>query len=210
MLNIWPSAATPVFHDTPMTFDLAPPRGAPPRLYDVSVHDALTHVFNRRYLDGRLLAEISHARRDEADLAVLVIGLDDLERITQHFGHFACDRARCTIATRIQRVLRAPDVLARSGDDEFVALGVGATGAQGKLLAERIRAAVEGLQMSARGRQVRITASIGLASLAEMDSRAAVAAALLSRAEARMHEARTAGRNRTCSAGSTAPKKVAS
>ena len=169
-------------------------------LYESSVHDSLTHVFNRKYLDDRLLAEIGHAKRAHGDVVVLMIDVDNLKAVNDHFGHLAGDRALCTIAARILRALRVEDMLARFGGDEFVVLAVGTAGADGKQLAERVRRAVEGLHMSSRGDEVRITASIGLASLAELDPNDEPAAALLAMADARMYGAKASGRNRVCTA----------
>jgi diguanylate cyclase (GGDEF)-like protein len=172
------------------------------QLYESSVHDSLTHVFNRRYLNDRLLAEIGHARRAHGDVVILMIDVDCLKEVNDHFGHLAGDRALCTIAARILRVLRVEDMLARFGGDEFVVIGVGTSGAESRQLAERVRRAVEGLHMSARGHEVRITASIGLASLSDLEDSDAPAAALLALADARMYSAKAAGKNRVCSVDS--------
>jgi diguanylate cyclase (GGDEF)-like protein len=169
------------------------------RLYESSVHDSLTHVFNRKYLDDRLLAEIGHARRADGDVVVLMIDVDCLKEVNDRFGHLAGDRALCTIAARILRALRVEDMLARYGGDEFVVLAVGTAGPEAIRLAQRVRHAVEGLVMSARGQEVRITVSIGLASLAELAPGDEPAPALLALADARMYSAKTSGRNRVCS-----------
>jgi len=163
------------------------------------VRDRLTGVFNREYLNDRLFAEVSRERRESREVVVLMIGVDGLEEVNALFGHLAGDRALCAIAARIQRVLRVEDVLARYGGDEFVVVAVGNEGAGTWQLADRIRRAVEGLQMSARGQQVRITASIGVASLSEVDASDGPVAALLASADARMCGAKASGRNRVCS-----------
>ncbi len=168
------------------------------RLYESSVHDTLTRVFNRKYLGDRLLAETAHARRTGADVAVLMIDLDHFKEINDRFGHLAGDRALCTVSARILRVLRVEDMLARYGGDEFVVLAVGTGGHEALHLAERARRAVEGLHLSARGREVPITVSIGLASLAELGAAEAPWTALIALADARMYCAKAAGRNRVC------------
>ena len=166
------------------------------RIYESSMHDPLTHVFNRQYLNDRLLAEIVRARSTRDDLAVLMIDVDNLKAINDLYGHLAGDRALCAIAARIQHVLRAGDVLARYGGDEFLVLVVGVVAGEEAPLAERVRRAVEGLAMSAQSRSVRITASIGLASLAEIDATDDPAGALIALADARMYTAKAAGKNR--------------
>jgi diguanylate cyclase (GGDEF)-like protein len=172
-------------------------------LYDASVHDSLTKVFNRKYLGNRLLAETSHARRTNGEVVVFMIDIDCLKEINDAFGHLAGDRALCTIAACIQIVLRIEDKLARYGGDEFVVVSIGSREVEAGPLAERIRRAVEGLEMRADGQLVRTTASIGVASLSELDTHDDPVAALLALADARMYAAKAAGRNRVCAIDAT-------
>jgi len=173
------------------------------QLYESSVRDPLTHVYNRRYLADRLLAEIARARRAAGHLAVLMIDVDGLKAVNDSFGHLAGDRALCEIASRILRTLRIEDLLARYGGDEFVVLAVGTDGPHAHQLAERIRGAVEGLRLMAHGSEVRITTSIGVASLAEVARDDDPAALLLAAADARMYVAKSSGKNKVCADGAT-------
>jgi diguanylate cyclase (GGDEF)-like protein len=167
------------------------------QLYDSSVRDPLTQIFNRRYLAGRLRAEMARARRGGGDLAILMIDVDSLKAVNDSFGHLAGDRALTAVAARVHRTLRVEDVLVRYGGDEFVVLAVGTDRVDARQLAERIRRSVEGLHMSARGQEVRITASIGVASLEELAANDEPAA-LLAMADARMYSAKESGKNRVC------------
>jgi diguanylate cyclase (GGDEF)-like protein len=168
------------------------------RLYESSVHDPLTGVFSRQYLNDRLFAGIAHAQRSGGEVALLMIDVDCLKDVNDRFGHLAGDRALCTIAARILRVLRAEDILARYGGDEFVVVAAGTTRDEARQLADRVRRAVEGLRMSARGLEVRVTASIGLASLGEIEASDDPVGALFALADARVYGAKVSGRNRVC------------
>jgi two-component system cell cycle response regulator len=170
------------------------------QLYESSVRDPLTNAFNRKYFVARLLAEIARARRAEGDVAVLMIDVDSLKSVNDSFGHLAGDRALCAVAARILRVLRVEDVLARYGGDEFVVLAAGAGNFDAERLAERVRRAVEGLHLSARGHEVRITTSIGVASLSELAAADEPVATLLAMADSRMYGAKESGRNKVCAA----------
>jgi two-component system, cell cycle response regulator len=174
------------------------------QLYECSVRDPLTRVFNRKYLADRLFAEIARARRAEGDVAVLMIDLDSLKTVNDSFGHEAGDRALCAVASGILRVLRVEDVLARYGGDEFVVVAVGPDHTDAEQLAERVRAAVEGLNMSAEGHVVRLTTSIGVASLAELAVGVEPVGALLAMADSRMYGAKASGKNQVCMACTTA------
>jgi two-component system, cell cycle response regulator len=174
------------------------------RLYETSTRDPLTHAYNRRYLVDRLVAEVAHARRTNGEVVVLMIDVDCLKDVNDRFGHLAGDRALCTIAARIQGVLRVEDILARYGGDEFVVVAIGAARVEAAQLAERVRRAVAGLGLRGQGQQVRITASVGLASMAELETSDEPVTALLAAADARMYEAKASGKNRVCVAG--APK----
>ena len=174
------------------------------QLYESSVRDPLTHVFNRRYLTDRLLAEVARARRAGGDVTMLMIDVDGLKTVNDSFGHLAGDRLLSTVAARIRRTLRVEDVLARYGGDEFVVIAVGTERAAAEQLAERVRRAVEALRMRARGHEVRVTTSIGVASLAELAANTEPAA-LLALADSRMYGAKMSGRNKVSTAIPVSP-----
>ena len=165
------------------------------QLYESSVRDPLTHVFNRRYLADRLVAEVARARRGQGEVAVLVIDVDALKTINDSFGHLAGDRLLSTVAARILRSLRIEDVLARYGGDEFVVIAGGTDRSHAEQLAERVRRAVEALRLGARGREVRVTTSIGVASLAELADNSEPPE-LIALADARMYGAKASGGNK--------------
>jgi diguanylate cyclase (GGDEF)-like protein len=160
--------------------------------------DPLTHVFNRSYFNGRLVAEVAHALHTNGNAAVLMVDVDDLKQVNDRFGHLAGDRALCAVATRILRVIRVKDVLTRYDSEHFVILARATDGAEAARLAERVRGAVEALHMGARGQNIRITLSIGVASLAELKPADEPVPALLALADRRMDRAKESGRNQVC------------
>jgi diguanylate cyclase (GGDEF)-like protein len=163
-----------------------------------SAIDPLTRIFNRRYLTDRLPAEVAVATRSSARIAVLFADVDGLKRLNDRFGHFAGDRALCTIAAHIRRVLRLEDLFGRYGGNEFVVVARGSDDAAAFRLGERLRGAVEEMHMVAGREEIRITISVGVASLTELTPRDTHVFGLLALAEARMNEAKALGGNRVC------------
>jgi diguanylate cyclase (GGDEF)-like protein len=170
------------------------------------MNDPLTHVFNRRYLADRLADALDDARHSHGGLSVLLVDIDALKHVNDRFGHLAGDTALRAIAARIAQSLRSEEILARYGGDQFVVLALGTDGGASRHLAERVRRAVEGLHMRARGREVGIIASIGVASLADVLPCDDPGAALLALADTRMYAAKASGGNRIGTGTATAAK----
>ena len=168
-------------------------------LYDSSVRDPLTKAYNRRYLSARLAAEVAHARRHSVPLAALMLDVDTFKQFNDRYGHFVGDRILCFVVAHASRVLRAGDLLARFGGDEFVVLARDTDLAHAAALGDRMRSAIEGLHMSAGGKIVSITTSIGVGALEELPPEAS-GDALVELIDARLGIAKREGRNRVCAA----------
>jgi len=176
------------------------------RLQDESTHDALTGLFNRRYLDDRLAAEMSFARRHGTDLAVVVIDVDHFKEVNDRHGHGSGDDVLTEIARRLHRCLRAEDVAVRFGGEEFVALLRTTDLAAARVVAERIRRVIEATAIRLRKDSVPITVSAGCASLVQ--TRATTPRALLEAADLGLYAAKRGGRNRVMSADPELPARL--
>jgi diguanylate cyclase (GGDEF)-like protein len=165
------------------------------RLYESAVRDPLTGLHNRRHLDERLRAELAFAARHVAPLSVLIIDVDHFKKINDTYGHPAGDAALRALAERLQRSVRAEDLVARYGGEEFavIARGIKASGAL--LLAERIRETVARLQVDHEARTLSFTVSIGVTT---MDGERAfpTVETLLKSADEALYRAKSTGRNR--------------
>jgi diguanylate cyclase (GGDEF)-like protein len=111
--------------------------------------DVLTGLFNRRYFESTFDREIARAHRRQTPLALLVIDVDGLKQINDTLGHSAGDNALCAVADALQHSLRAEDLAARWGGDEFVVLAPDTGELAARALAERIVATVH-LRSAAR------------------------------------------------------------
>jgi diguanylate cyclase (GGDEF)-like protein len=160
----------------------------------IATVDAVTGLFNRRYFEDRLEAEVQRARRQQLDLALLMIDIDDFKRINDTWGHLEGDRALRDVADLLRSGVRIFDVCARFGGEEFVIIMPGATAQVAMHVAERVRRQVE--QHSSRD-PLPITISVGVGML-EQDATADELVAVADRA---LIAAKAAGKNLVWIAG---------
>jgi diguanylate cyclase (GGDEF)-like protein len=170
------------------------------RLYESSTRDALTRLYNRKYLSERLTAEVAYSRRHKVKLAVLMMDLDDFKGINDNYGHLAGDMVLRLVAGQMQRLIRVEDILARYGGEELVILARSTGKTEAVRLAERIRESIAALEMPLEDRSLRITVSIGVAALPDVGPDGA-ANELIALADARLYRAKAEGKNRVCSEG---------
>ncbi|HYD42266.1 MAG TPA: GGDEF domain-containing protein [Anaeromyxobacter sp.] len=162
-------------------------------LADLARRDALTGLANRRAFEEALQREVARARRTGAALAVVALDIDHFKRVNDTLGHAAGDLVLAEVAARAQRALRAEDLLARIGGEELAALLPGATLAAAAEVAERIRRAVGDSAVAVAATTIGVTVSLGCAALVDDEREAS---ALLARADARLYDAKRAGRDR--------------
>jgi diguanylate cyclase (GGDEF)-like protein len=168
------------------------------QLYESSVRDPLTRAHNRRYLVERLASEIAYARRHKTRLGLLLFDLDHFKRVNDTYGHLAGDEVLREVAALVSRMIRAEDVFARFGGEEFVVLVRGIEHANTARFAERLRAAVERLEVPSDQVLLRVSISVGFASIDELGESDRTADGLLRTADERLYRAKSGGRNRTC------------
>jgi two-component system, cell cycle response regulator len=170
------------------------------QLYESSVRDPLTRAHNRRYLVERLASEVAYARRHKARLGVLLFDLDSFKLVNDTHGHLAGDEVLRQISALVIRMIRTEDVFARFGGEEFVVIVRGIEYANVSRFAERLRAAVERLEIQVEDVALRVTISVGFATFDELPDVERTPDGLLRIADERLYRAKTAGRNQTCGA----------
>ena len=165
------------------------------RLYEATVRDPLTGAYNRHFLDERLTAEVSYAKRHGTSVSVIFVDADHFKRVNDEHGHQAGDAVLRALAALLVRTMRVEDVVARYGGEEFIIVVRGITAIGVLSVAERVRSDVEALAVEHLGKPIPITVSIGVATQSperEVES----AEHLVAIADAALYRAKAAGRNR--------------
>ncbi len=167
------------------------------RLYHRATRDLLTGLSNRHSFEDRLEREVERARRYRRLLSLLFLDLDHFKRVNDLHGHRAGDRVLAAVARTVRDALRSTDFAARIGGEEIVALLPECARDKAAEVAEKIRAQVEALEIPHDGVTLRVTASLGVASLDRPEETAAM---LLAEADAACYRAKREGRNRVMTA----------
>ena len=167
------------------------------QMYESALRDDLTKTFNKKYFTDRLESEFAFAMRTSSALSLVALDLDHFKTINDTHGHPAGDVVLSDMAQVVATLIRAEDVFARVGGEEFALICRGADSAQVRTVAERIRQAVASHKFSADGVEIPVAISAGVASIP--DARIADAQALIAAADQALYEAKRGGRNRVCS-----------
>jgi diguanylate cyclase (GGDEF)-like protein len=164
------------------------------QLQVIATRDELTGLPNRRQMQGLVDQELLRSQRHRHDFCIAVLDLDHFKHVNDTHGHAAGDAVLQQFARAGQAALRATDVLARWGGEEFLVLlpDTAMPLALGAL--ERLREQTEALSIDIGGSTVSITVSIGLTQY----RRGETLAQTLDRADQLLYEAKSQGRNRTC------------
>lgn len=167
--------------------------GAHQQLSELNRRDSLTGLFNRQTLNDELHRSLAQAVRSQRPMAILMMDLDHFKQVNDHYGHLAGDACLHHAAQRLQQRLRAGDLLARFGGEEFVVVLNDTNQAGAHDLAEQLRADLARHPCTYQGQTIGLTISIGVcAGLPD----SADSEQLLQHADQALYRAKAAGRNR--------------
>ncbi|CAN5222063.1 hypothetical protein BH20ACT13_BH20ACT13_16240 [soil metagenome] len=152
--------------------------------------DALTGLYNQRYFHETLRREVLRAQRYERALALIVFDVDDFKSINDKVGHLAGDRVLAQAADRLREAVRAVDVAARIGGDEFAVILPESSAEDADQLYRRVQSAMRGTSLGPAEDRLRLSA--GIAELQHGDT----AAGLFERADGALYRAKDLGKDR--------------
>lgn len=162
-------------------------------LRHVTTHDALTNLPNRLLLLDRIKQSLPSAERHNNLLAVATIALDNFQSINNSLGHQVGDTVLKIVAQRLSQCLREGDTIARVGGDEFVASLPDIHSNVNLFQIAKKMLSIISVPIESEGRELHLTASIGIALYPEHGSDAET---LVRKADMAMHSAKRLGRNR--------------
>ncbi len=162
-------------------------------IYRMTTVDGLTQVFNRRYFEDAIERELSRSRRYTRPLSLVLLDIDHFKKINDTYGHLAGDAVLKELALTVRARTRREDVFARFGGEEFALLLPEVDQKGAMLLAEKARKLIEKHSFQFDGEHIVVTMSAGVATLQKKNENPNE---LIRRADEKLYEAKTGGRNR--------------
>jgi diguanylate cyclase (GGDEF)-like protein/PAS domain S-box-containing protein len=159
-----------------------------------SVRDALTGLYNRRYLEETLEREMRRAARAEQSLGILMIDLDHFKNFNDTYGHDAGDAVLRETGASLTKGIRAEDFVCRFGGEEFVVILPTADPETSRTRAERLRTKMRELTIMYQGKSLgMVTISVGVAAF---PAHGTSPKELMAAADAALYEAKRGGRDK--------------
>ena len=173
---------------------------------NAAITDPLTGLYNRRYVEPHLARMASQARATQREFAVMMLDIDHFKSINDRYGHAAGDHVLIEIARRLRENLRAIDLVARIGGEEFMVALPNTNHAQGQFAADRLRRLISAMPFSLGPDlpSLTVTMSVGVAidGLSKLDQYAIDK--MCHRADAALYEAKSAERDTVAICGANA------
>jgi diguanylate cyclase (GGDEF)-like protein len=159
----------------------------------LSILDPLTGLLNRRGFFAQARKCVDQARKDNLEIAVLMVDIDLFKTVNDIYGHQIGDRVIQSVALELMQTVRETDITGRYGGEEFVGMLSDVTESEAFAIAERYRQRIESLVIQTDFYNISVSISIGVC---HVSAGAAGMESLFSRADKALYEAKAAGRNR--------------
>ncbi|WP_188904661.1 diguanylate cyclase [Deinococcus aerophilus] len=163
--------------------------------------DDLTGLYNRRYVEQVLAREFKRHKEDGIPLTVAMVDLDHFKQVNDRFSHMVGDQVLRQMGTLFREVVRPSDIVARFGGEEFLIVLPGTDLQQGIRICERLSHHVTSFAWDELQTNLEVTLSIGVAADLSVPNHEK----LVSLADARLYQAKAAGRNQVCGEFASGP-----
>jgi len=167
-------------------------------IYRLTTIDGLTNAFNKRYFVEALERELNRALRYRRLLSLVLFDIDHFKRVNDTFGHLAGDHILRELAHLVADNLRREDIFARYGGEEFAIILPENDGPGATMVCEKLRRLAEERHFGFDGQEIRVTISLGIATLGPDASLDMEAQDFIAAADGRLYAAKQGGRNRVC------------
>ena len=171
-----------------------------------AVTDPLTGLYNRRYVEAHLKQLAEQSRGSGQELAIMMLDIDHFKSVNDTHGHAAGDQVLVQLADRLRENLRAIDLVARVGGEEFLVAMPRTSAKQAHAAADRLRKLVNDtpFDLGEDRPALRVTASVGVATSASAMLGERDLSRMCARADAALYAAKSAGRNQVAMSKSAA------
>ena len=176
------------------------------QLERLAITDGLTGLYNHRFFQERLKAELRRARRHGTQLSLAMCDIDHFKRVNDVFGHQSGDAVLGSISRVLKDICRASDLPARYGGEEFIVILPETNTKAAYAAVERMRGSIQALEFSdSRNKSFSVTASFGIATL---EARMRSPSDFIECVDSGLYMAKQSGRNRTVIYGSQRAGKL--
>ncbi len=162
-------------------------------LHEQAIHDPLTGLYNRRYLNKTLASEITRVERENNSLSVIMLDIDHFKMINDTYGHPVGDKFLVEIASLMKKHTRDSDIVCRYGGEEFLLVFPGTALASAARRAEEIRQVCTEIIIQHEGKDLNVTISVGVATY---PTHGKEAEEIIIKADKALYQSKQSGRNR--------------
>ena len=162
-----------------------------------AIHDPLTHLYNRRYMEEFLDREIRHAKRQDSSIGIILFDIDHFKDINDNYGHEAGDVILQNISRFIKSHIRAEDIPCRYGGEEFLLIFPDIPIAHLQERAEELRAGIAALKTTYQEATLTVTISLGVATIPDHGQEISQ---VINAADNALYRAKNGGRNQVVTA----------
>jgi len=160
-------------------------------LAGIAMHDALTNLPNRRYLESFLSFKFDEYTRFDRPFALLFADIDNFSKFNNIYGHDVGDAVLRNISTSLKNTMRNTDLVGRWGGEEFIGIYTISKDSEAVVVAEKFRQLVNNTEIMSNGEVLCVSVSVGVTIVQKGDT----AQSIVERADHLMYESKQNGKN---------------